>query len=37
MIINNAHAFVSQFFDMKRELIIQLMVLQRYFEQSHQL
>lgn len=36
-IINNAHAFVAQFFDKKREQIIQIMVLQRYFEKSHQL
>ncbi len=36
-IIKHAHAYVSQFFDKEREEILQLMVLERYFETSGQL
>lgn len=35
-IIRNAHAYVAQFRDEERENLIQLMVLQRYFETSGQ-
>ena len=36
-IIKHAHAYVSQFLDKEREEILQLMVLERYFETSGQL
>lgn len=36
-ILRNAHEYVAQFFDAERERLIQLMVLQRYFETSGQL
>ena len=36
-IIENAHRYVEQFFDQQREKLIQIMVLQRYFESSGQL
>jgi hypothetical protein len=36
-IIQNAHAYISQFQDKKREDLISLMVLQKYFENTRQL
>ena len=36
-IIAHAHEYVSQFRDNKREELLQLMVMQRYFETSGQL
>lgn len=36
-IIENAHRYVEQFFNQQREKLIQIMVLQRYFESSGQL
>ena len=35
-IIKNAHAFVSQFKDEKKEDLISLLVLEKYFKKTHQ-
>lgn len=36
-IINHAHEYVSQFFDEKRENLIEILVLQKYFQQTGQI